>query len=245
LPDEPAALLAKRFIARRDVKAVQQSNGAYHPDRTKFTMTDLRSHIAGTSTFGHYLVSQDDECKLFAFDLDLKKTGRWLDDNDNWHDFNPREAWLDKTHPSREQQTVQLRCLAEALALRARRWAGVDVAVSYSGGKGLHVYGWTGPVPAAEARRTAIHVLDGFGCFKLVKGINFYAHTGDEYQNIEIEVYPKQDSLENKDLGNLLRLPLGINRKTKQRAYFLDMRQPYNLFKAADPIEAMSPGYEW
>jgi len=99
MDDELAKRLGFLFIERRDVKAWQQENGGYFPDYGPLTLKDLRSHLAGLPQYGdvlnqdgtprtdknghklralrahmgHYLVSQENKCRLFAFDIDLKK----------------------------------------------------------------------------------------------------------------------------------------------------------------------------
>lgn len=243
-------LIAKRFIARPDVKAVQQNNGAWHPERDKFTRADLQAHLDGRKTFGHYVLSAESQCKLFCYDLDLKPTGVWQDDLGVWHELNPRDAWLDVNHPSRKWQTIQLRCLSEGLALRIQRLLGLGVAITYSGAKGFHVYAFAdGPEPAADMRAAAVHILDDFGCFKRVRGDHFWEHDSDDpnfgYPNIGLEVFPKQDSLDGKDLGNLLRLPLGINRKSNQRGFFVDVRCGYDTLQEADPLQALTTLNPW
>src|SRR5687767_4638892 len=89
---ELAKAFARRFIQRPDVKAVQLdrdaghlSQGDWFPD-TKidpakrpnsphlphgFNMDHLLAHLAGERTYGHYLLNSADECKMFAFDIDL------------------------------------------------------------------------------------------------------------------------------------------------------------------------------
>lgn len=257
--DTLVSLISKTFIARGDVKAVQQRDGAYHPDRTKFTFGDMRAHLDGTKTFGHYLLSTESQCKLFCLDIDLiKDGGGWFLEDGSWVDATPenggcRAAWAaGAEHPARPYLLGSLRSLAEGLAYRIKRLLEINVAVAYSGNKGVHVYGLTGLIPAAEARGAAVDLLDSWGCFEAVRGDNFYRHTpwGDRqgYPSLEIEVFPKQDSLEGKDLGNLLRLPLGINQKSQQRAYFIDLGcpPPPTEFPEADPVKVLDPaGYSW
>lgn len=240
---ELAALLGGRFIERRDVLAIQRGNGSYTPERRPFKMGDLRAHLDGSRSYGHYLISPEGNCRLFAFDIDLRKTGTWTDDAGEVHEINPRQAWL-TDHPAKAHLTVQLRCLAEALALRTRRLLELPVAVAYSGSKGLHVYAWTGPVPAAEAKAAAIAVLESFSQFVATRGNNFFHHR-EAYQTLEIEVFPKQDNLDGKDLGNLMRLPLGVNRRSGQRSYFLDLRAGYDTLAPADPEPILSEGADW
>ena len=66
-------LIAKKFISRKDVKAVQTSDGNYRPINTPWARNDLADHLAGTTTYGHYLLGQDDTCKLIAFDVDIEQ----------------------------------------------------------------------------------------------------------------------------------------------------------------------------
>jgi hypothetical protein len=251
LSDSVENLIAKRFIARPDVKAVQGNDGAYHPERTRFTRTDLEAHLRGDRTFGHYHLSEDSKCKVICFDLDLNKTGWWHDvKTDEWHEFNPREAWMTGHGPSRSWQRFQLRCLAEGLASRMHRVLGIGTAILYSGGKGLHVYGFFKDAePAADVRPLAHEVLESFSCFERVRGDNFWRHTQTDpkfgYPNIEIEVFPKQDSLDGKDLGNLIRLPLGVNRKSGERSFFLTGRAPLDQFIELDPLVALTEMNPW
>lgn len=250
--DELAILLGKRFLERRDVKAVQHPGGSYTPDRTPWKMSDLRNHIEGKTTYGHYMTSPEDKTKLWAFDIDLRQEGRYTilkEDKvlNGGQACNPREVWLDKNHEGYEHLTIQLRCLAESLAIKAHRLSAGEfpIAIAYSGNKGLHVYGFMGTVPAEEARSVAIEVLNSFNCFENSRGENFWVHTNGGYENLEIEVFPKQGSLEGKDLGNLMRLPLGVHRKTGNRAFFIDPTCGYNEIKEMNPLAALSGEQSW
>lgn len=257
------ALLGKRFIARRDVKAVQHQNGAYSPDCALrgphdshdcdyrgFTMTDLRAHTAGSATYGHYLLDQENKCKFFCFDIDLDQTGQYRDDTTGeLQDCNPRDVWKQPEHPARPDLMVQLRCLAEGLAARVTRMFDIPVAISYSGNKGFHTYGFTGYENAADVRALAIEVLmdPSTETFERVKGEHFWKHKVPEagLSNATIEVFPKQDTLDGKDFGNLMRLPLGIHRKSNQRAFFIDHRAPYDVLAEADALTTLRDGIDW
>jgi hypothetical protein len=52
------------------------------------------------------------------------------------------------------------------------------------------------------------------------------------YDNITVEVYPKQDVLAHDGYGNLVRLPLGIHPVTKQRSHFINLESVPGL----DPL---------
>jgi hypothetical protein len=246
--------IAKRFIARRDVKAIQFDDGAYCPDvrlaeidaemqaqgkhsnrlgpygPVGFKMSHLRDHLAGTKTYGHYLLDHDGTCKLFALDIDLEKEGHWIDfrEGEHWQIYQgaPRDEWRDRAHPSRAWYKYQMKALATKFANSLKK-LDIPCAIAYTGNKGIHVYGFTGLMQAAEVREVAKIVLDTTGEFAPYRGDNFYKHVSEDptsgFQNFSVEVFPKQDTLEGKDLGNLMRLPLGRNRKTTDPTFFIYM----------------------
>lgn len=228
-------------------------------------MADFEAHLNGSKTMGHYMMNEEDECKLFAFDIDILDFQRFdgsheecdaataVGDVDKTHKhpwmvkgvaYNLREEWLKGPEsPFHERLTTQLRCMAEGLALRINRTLKISVAISNSGGKGLHVYGFTGLMPGEVLRKFALEVLDSFG-FVPTKGNNFFMQPHD-YKALEIEIFPKQGSLEGKDLGNLMKLPLGVNRKTGIRSEFISCRVGYNALQAMDPVRALEGDLPW
>lgn len=275
-----AKLFASRFITRSDVKAVQLDRaggglgpGDWFPDTrvnrerrpnsphlpVGFNMDHLLAHVSGTRTYGHYLLGQDSTCKVFAFDIDLKKqtkdwSGTWVDvqqDADAIHSgISPLDLWLDRSKaaaPARKWYKYQMKMLAHRLASEIVA-LGADCAVAYSGHKGVHVYGFTDRMPASEVREGAVLVLDRLDEFKAVRGKNFWEHKNDDpihgFQNFSIEVFPKQVSLEKNGLGNLMRLPLGVNHKApKDPTFFLDMTAPLGQFTPhSDPVTLLKKG---
>lgn len=275
---EIANLLAKNFIQRKDVKAVQTADGAYHPhwvsfeppieerERIPWRRQDLNAHLAGEATFGHYILDDKDQAKLFAFDIDLIDTGflptvpmpdpaTLTDDSqvEAWFatfaPCNPREAWKDRKHPGREWMKFQMRMLSARLAAKVTSELGIRTAVAYSGSKGVHVYGLTGTLPAKDIRDAAEIVMDSTGDWELKKGRHFYKHRDQSIQsgfpNFSLEVYPKQDSLASKDLGNLLRLPLGRNKKSNDPCFFVDLSAPLGVMRPVDTVFALTTENPW
>lgn len=286
MSDDLAVLFAKRFVQRRDVKAVQLQNGIYVPDRELkhlgnhgplgFQLAHLNAHLAGQSTYGHYLLDNDDQARLFAFDIDLEKRkyhpdgsvaweGYWcklpdtsgIDPNISDENFeslmapqpcSPRELWLDRASvDARNWFKFQMGMLARKLASVIVNELGLPCATAYSGNKGIHVYGFTGPMPAKEVREAALLVLDLTDEWELFKGQHFFKHKNQDpalgYPNFSLETFPKQDSLGGKDLGNLLRLPLGRNQKTTDPTFFLDLNTPPTVMKPhSDPVKLLETG---
>lgn len=266
MSDDLAGLIAKKFIARSDVKAMQRPDGSYTPVQTyshdgtppvrePFMMSDLEAHLAGTKTFGHYLVNKENQAKLFCFDIDLEQTGFLPTEYDdagvplNFVEVpDLRAAWRDRSHPGRRFMKIQFQELGHRLAAAIVDMIDIPCAVAYSGNKGIHVYGFTGILEAGEVRNAAKIVLDGLGTFQLKQdkpnNQHFYEHKNrdpvDGYPNLSIELYPKQDSLDTKDLGNLLRLPLGRNLKSEDPTFFLDMTAPLSAFQPLDALTALT-----
>lgn len=291
---EMARLLAKKFIQRPGVKAIQLdrdggglSQGDWFPDNRinverrpnsphlplGFNMDHLLAHLAGERTYGHYLLDDDSMCKLFAFDIDLEKSGSFVVqpdwtkmpegvDEELWFRENTvievvdgkgdtiRDLWMDRSRtaaPARAWFKYQMKHLAHMLAAKVVELE-IPCAVAYSGSKGIHVYGFTGSLPATEVREAAMLVLDLLDEFEPMRGKNFYQHKNDDpfhgFQNLSIEVFPKQGSLDGKSLGNLMRLPLGRNWKNpKDPTFFVDMTTPLAVMKPhSDPIKLLEGG---
>lgn len=264
-----ATLLAQKYIARRDVKAVQHADGSWSPHtdtgrrdgaRLKWRMADLNSHIEKTATYGHYLLDADDKCKLFAFDIDLEKntppdsskpfTGSYVDADGDIQFFDARESWSDRKHPARPLLKIALMQTAFTLGTIIRDELDLECAVAYSGGKGVHVYAFTGLLSAKDAREGAQIVMESFDEFEPTRGDNFWRDKDQRLENITrnltIEVFPKQDSLEGKDLGNLMRLPLGRNlKRPKDPCFFIDMTKGLTEMSPIDPVIALTTEAAW
>lgn len=272
-PNSLANQLASRFIQRRDVKAIQRnsaympvtSNGKTDGDYLPWTRDDLVNHVTGQQSFGHYLVGTDGQAKLFAFDIDLTKWSErserpeptWLPIDEDGYTVNveprplqPREAWKHPKAPPelRRFLIAQMRGVADLLAQTCLDLLDVPVAVSYSGSKGLHVYGLTGAAPAQDLRSAAVEVINYTEQFTPLRGKNFYRHVDESprtgYGCIDLEVFPKQDDLKDKDLGNLMRLPLGTHARGG-RSYFLNLSSHVDELVEADPVAALEGGDPW
>lgn len=288
---EVAKLFAKLFIARSDVKAAQRSSGEYSPvvDRDEsgkvtktypFTMPDLLDHIEGRRSYGHYFLNTDNQCKLFAFDIDLDELKldvpnpnqllmlpRTQSEAGVWSDFvwsDPRAVWVNRTRewlPARNYLKFQMKMLAHCLAYTIQTEFEMQTAITYTGAKGIHVYGFTSLMPATEVRAGAEYVIEKVGRFKQHLGSNFFKHElvlgGDGYgqsdvnheqsfQCFTVEVFPKQTEIKTGGYGNLMRLPLGKNLKNPgDPTFFVDMRTPLTALKPRDPNEALTAKDQW
>jgi hypothetical protein len=234
VPTLPEAI-CERFIARTDTKAQQLPQSKYNRLDEPWTLEDIEAHLTGEISLGHYLLDQESRCKLFAYDIDLDKTATW----DNGQPYEPRAVWKEPS-VARTRLQRELRALAEALAWRVKRLYGITTAVSYSGSKGLHVYGFTGLRPADEVRDLAVSALD-CGAFELVRGNAFWKHRA-AYQALTIEVFPKQDSIKRDAYGNLMRLPLGRHAVSGKPGFFLKLSAEQPKFVPDDPEKVLAFG---
>lgn len=247
-------LLAQKFIARTDIKAVQKPDGSYAPRHSKFTRQDLLDHITGRATYGHYMIDLNNQTKLIVFDIDLVKPKpteprpflpTTYTPEDGYGNFEAgedvaylRDVWRargiskdDVRFMQRGYLSQQLRGMANKLMRGVWEHLQVPTTMAYTGSKGVHVYAFTGLVDAEAARLGQKIVLDSLGCFQPKKGNNFYRHVEldgfeNSYAELEVEVYPKQSELnEGRQFGNLVRLPLGKNlHNPAHPTFFMDAR---------------------
>ena len=100
---------------------------------------------------------------------------------------------------------------AHALAAHLRRalaGMGFDARLEDSGNKGGHVWVFFCPgVAASDARRLGAYVLDRV------------LEEQGEFAGVHVEIFPKQDAP--RPLGNLVKVPLGVHKKTGRRALFV------------------------
>lgn len=239
------------------------------PQQRGFDLTALVNHIRGDNSYGHYMINPaDDSVKLFAFDVDLKKPDPMhpeellrlpteQTDEHNWTNFvpgNPRELWATRRPgPARNFLKYQMRFLAHELT----RWIGYELEIpavaAYSGCKGIHVYGFTGRTSAELARKGATIVLEAIGTWQPAKGNNFFRYVPESdvartnpflnFEQFDLELYPKQNKAT--DTGNLMRLPLGRNKKSPDPTFFIDLRTKFNDLAPRKPIEALTTHDQW
>lgn len=272
-----AALIAKKYIQRKDVKAIQVQDGGYRPDRNPWKMGDLREHVQGKKTFGHYLCDAESNVKVLVLDIDFQKSGTWVERPDlsevpldtepdellrlatKVHQSTPRDDWRDRRHPGRSWYKLQLRTMVEMLSSTLHRELGMATASAYSGSKGAHVYGYFAePTPAIEARAAGLIALEAAGTifnpkyeFAPFRGNSMFKYSDPNpetgFENMTVELYPKSESMDGKDFGNLIRLPCGVNRNNpKDRAFFIDQREAHTIIKPhPDPIKLLTEGNPW
>lgn len=208
LDDDAVLTFVTRFSGREGVYARQwagQGKSGYSPIHEAFSPAVARQHLSGHSTIGVYPVRMNQTVRFLAFDFDAAKTAR------------------DQAATSGAQWEAALR-MVHAAAVRL-----LDVASTFgltglledSGWKGRHVwFFFAGSAPATAVRQLADRLLARLPALP---------------PEVSVEVFPKQAQLRPDQLGNLIKLPLGVHRVTGRRSTFLDPAGGV----LADPIEAL------
>jgi hypothetical protein len=196
--DADAIAFAHLFAGREGLYARQWRSDSgkygYTPVYEPFTHIVARNHLLGSYTVGTYPLRMDNTVLYMAFDLDIT-----------------RAAMKQISSPDKPQNLSQFLHIIHTFACRI-----VDVAASHqltayiedSGWKGRHVWiFFNEPLPAAAARRLGFWILELAGMLPC---------------ELQVEIFPKQSRLNRDQLGNLIKLPLGIHRVTGRRCLWLD-----------------------
>ncbi len=194
--DELALLLATRFSGREGVYARQwlspTGETGYSPVKEPFTPAVAKLHLLGKVTAGVYQLRMDNTVCFLAFDFDIKK-------------YHLNQALRDER---------RFRNLVEKTRREARKM--LDLLASFdipavledSGFKGTHV--WIlleNPLPARFGKRFIRNALSELGSLP---------------EEISAEGFPKQAFVPEERLGNLIKVPLGIHKKSGRFSRFLN-----------------------
>lgn len=184
------------FSGREGIYARQwvspTGNSGYNPVHEPFTLQVAKNHILGHYTVGIYQLRLDNTVNFVAFDVDIAKSAIARGITD-------QKVW------QRQVQSVH-------------KFAGQlqDIAASYdiplyledSGFKGRHLWLFLErPIPAKAAKRFAEGLV---------------SQLSPPPAGVHLEIFPKQSFVSGEGLGNLIKLPLGIHRKTGKRGLFID-----------------------
>lgn len=202
----------------------------YAPVHEPLTPAVIKQHFSGQFTVGVYPLRLDGTVTFFAIDLDIDKSALQHARTDPDFGTALRESL------SREGPRL-LAALGEL---------GFTPLFENSGYKGRHYWVFLAEPAAAEA----VHLL----------GRLFVAWQAPQLAaGMHLEFFPRQATLKGKGLGNLIKLPLGIHRRTGRRSLFLDDRsQPLAdqlaalraarplgreaFYAAIDRLKALAPG---
>jgi len=183
------------FAGREGVYARQwvspTGESGYTPVHEPFTVKTAEQHITGSLTAGVYPVRLDNTVSFLAFDLDVAKPV--VRDT-----IGSERAW--------NKVMAEVHKMACALTDAAAS-ADLPVVLEDSGFKGRHVWIFLDVPTSAGVARKCGHLLMN--------------QLGPLPREVTVEVFPRQSSVRPGSLGNLIKLPLGVHRKTGRRAVFI------------------------
>jgi hypothetical protein len=198
--DADLARFLALFSGREDVHARQWADPAkgiqgYSPVPQPLSPAALRNHLLGNTTLGVYPIRLDGRVRFLALDVDI--THRALE-----------EAVSSPQHAAALRSAVHATGLELRDALRA---LGFDPLLEDSGHRGRHLWIFFDPPLPAER----IHELGS----RLLLRLSPLLPLG-----LSLEVFPKQPDRTRgaRGLGNLIKLPLGVHRKSGRRSLLLD-----------------------
>ncbi len=198
-PDDYQAFrFLQAFAGREDTYARQwytreQHRGGYTPVMAPLTPREIRNHLLGNETLGVYCLRLDNTVNFMAVDLDITKSSLEAARTD------PARAALIR-HQLRETAQILQTQLQEL---------GLPSILENSGFKGRHLW-----VLFAEPQPAAVALVFGQLFLRMM--------TPNLPADFHLEFFPKQAETGNKGLGNLIKLPLGIHRRSGRRSVFLD-----------------------
>lgn len=205
------------FRGRPDVHARQWispgGGGGYNPVQEPLNPVLVEGHFAGRQTLGVYQLDEEARVRWIAFDVDIRK------------------EVLPGALRNRSQWQTLMRQAFDAAAALVDLCAveGIPTAVEYSGFKGYHVWILLArPVAAEQARLFAGELR---------------ARLDAVPPEISVEIFPKQVRLQGKQLGNLIKLPLGVHLRSGRRSVFVgpDGRPVPDSFEHLFALETADP----
>lgn len=212
----PARRMRVLFAGRENVHARQwideDGRVGYSPVHEPLADHLLALHLQGTATLGVYPVRADQTVLFGVLDIDVRKTAL-------------------ATGEASQSMTARLREMVQADARRlARQFEQLHLPIyaEESGYKGVHLWLFLAePVPAAEVKRFLEAVVQ---------------RVGPPSPELQWEVFPKQEQVAEDQLGNLIKLPLGIHLKTGRRCLFIDLEgQEYSNQEGFPQLQYSQP----
>jgi hypothetical protein len=190
-----AKALERLIVVRRDVYAIQTDVGRYCKVDEELTTDVIKQHLEGDKTIGSYIFKDDSFVKWFCFDLDINKSViTKITQNENLSSNDIFNRFKDT-----------LITQSKHIQVRARHY-GIYLIPEFSGNKGIHLWGFCdGFIDAGQIRI----VMKG-----ILREVDMLS------EHFHIDLFPAQDSTDGK-LGNFVKLPCGIHKKTGNRCSLL------------------------
>lgn len=197
IPEENEVVLYMSLFQGREGTYARQwvsptGESGYTPVREPFTPNPAKNHLIGNLTAGLYQLRIDNTLLFIAFDIDIPKSVLTQAVGD-------KRKW-DSAIASVHKTACIIADTCASL--------GIPAYIEDSGHKGRHVWIFMDePVQAKAAKNLARLIM---------------ARSEGIPPQIQVEIFPKQTHVKEDGLGNLIKIPLGIHKKTGRRSLFID-----------------------
>jgi hypothetical protein len=170
----------------------ERGRRGFYPEAGSLTLEEIKSHLEGERTLGLYLMTEQDQVHLSVIDIDINQKALL--------EYAKDEKGLAELHRLTQRDARRIASLCDQL--------GIPVSIEDSGYKGRHLwFFFATPIPAKLARRFLKFICE---------------RTGKPSGGVHWEVFPNCDGVKGKGYGPLIKLPLGIHKRTNRRCLFLD-----------------------
>ena len=170
----------------------EKGRRGFYPEARCLTPEDITGHLTGEQTLGLYLMTEGDNICVCVIDIDISQ--RVL------LEYAGDEERLAQLQRQTSQDAARIARVCDDL--------GIQVLIEDSGYKGRHVWFFLAtPIAAKLVRRFLRFICD---------------KSGEPPAGIHREIFPTSDKVKGQGLGCLIKLPLGIHKRTGNRCLFVD-----------------------
>lgn len=178
---------------------IAKGQAPYYPAPEQCDLNEelVKRHLDTKITLASYAISKDNTCKFLVIDFDIRseEANPSLKKPGDKKAKNVKDSAIERLKPT---VSKALTGLTEHLHISSSQYL-----IESSGSKGYHIWMFFEKP------------IDSEKIYKLANVIK------KELSLYDVEIFPKQSRLDAGSAGSLIKLPLGINRKTGNRCLFL------------------------
>jgi len=208
--DADVSFFSSIFRGRKDVFACQWVDGK---GRRGFTHVsgplnhnEIKRHLAGEQTLGLYLMDEEDRVTLSVIDIDINQKALL--------EYATDEKELEKLHRLAEQDTAVVTSVCDDLQ--------IPYLIEDSGYKGRHIWFFFATQLPAKLARTFLKFI--------------IEKAGKPGSGIHRDIFPNCDKVKGEGGGPLIKIPLGIHKRTNRRCLFLYKNNGNGKDKGGSPL---------
>lgn len=198
--DDNVNLFIERFTtghwARQgDLNPTKRSTSYIPGEKCHLTPSLVKQHLNTEITLASYAITRNNTCRFLVIDFDVETEIA----QENMRSHGKSAAYKKAEEEIKNKITATIDKMIAYL-----RIARDQLLIERSGSKGYHLWMFfSEEIPANEVYR--------------LRGV-----LRKELDLVQYEIYPEQESGDDNNPGSLIKLPLGVNRKTFNRCFFLD-----------------------